>query len=70
MVNRPNSRSRLPRVLLLSLCIACGLLYLYSARKSLLRPLSDSASEEDQNSLEGILGIEKSSKLKVGPCYI
>ena len=55
MVNRPNARSRLPRVLLLSACIACGLLYIFSVRKSLLRhhtelPLAEGRTLREENS--------------------
>lgn len=66
MVNRPNARSRLPRVLLLSFCVACGLLYCISVRKSLLHAYLEASSEEERQLSEGTLSIDRSTLNTVG----
>ena len=66
MVSRPNARSRLPRVLLLSACFACGLLYIFSARQSLLRHHSELASAEANDLSHEITGIKAVQLLEVG----
>ena len=67
MVNRPATRFRLPRVLLLSACLACGLLYILSARKSLLRHHPELTTAEARLLSEEVIGTNPIQLTEVGP---